>query len=64
MVPGKDPKEEDETWPSMPSGGAWRRTLQRFLPRNLPPIEYKDMPEPYFTTVCAIEKVPELLGFG
>ena len=64
MVPGKDPKEEDETWPSMPRGGAWRRTLRRFLAKNLPPIEYKDMPEPYFTTVCAIEKVPELLGFG
>ena len=32
--------------------------------KNLPPTEYKDMPEPYFTTVYPIEKVPELLGFG
>ena len=47
---------------------AERRGVETYAPegpaKNLPPIEYKDMPEPYFTTACAIEKVPELLGCG
>jgi hypothetical protein len=47
---------------------AERRGVETYAPevpaKNLPPIEYKDMPEPYFTSVYAIEKVPELLGFG
>jgi hypothetical protein len=33
VVPGKDPKEEDEAWLSMPSGEAGRLMLRRFLPR-------------------------------
>ena len=45
---------------------AERRGVETYAPevpaKNLPPIEYKDMPEPYFTTVYAIEKVPELPG--
>ena len=47
---------------------AERRSVETYAPevpaKNSLPTEYKDMPEPYFTIVHAIEKVPELLGFG
>ena len=47
---------------------AERRGVETYAPevpaKNLSPTEYKDIPGPYFTTVCVIEKVPELLGFG